>query len=425
MRLVSWPAIAGVCALLVGGEASAQTTHGASEPLRLLDALKRALAQQPELQGFAFELRAQEARISEAGLRQPTQFDALIEDAGGTGERRGIDTAQTTLSLSHVIELGGKRDGRVALAEATRARMQTEQAARQLDVAAEVARRFVETLHAQEQLRIAHDALTLAEQTREGVDRRVKAALAPAAEAARAEVRLTQAKLDLTHAEHERETSRRFLAAAMGERNVRFGETVGDLFALTSVAPLDDLLKRIEASPDFLRFADEARVRDAEIRLAELKRLPDLRTQIGLRRYEQGDDIGLVAGFSLPLQSSRRAQSGIDLARADRARNDAEREAAFLKAQAQLFAQYRELEHSRLEASALRETIVPQLEKALQKTEYAYQRGRYSYLEWIDAQRELLDARRRASDVAAAFHTLLIEIERLTGETLDVTGETP
>ena len=43
-------------------------------------------------------------------------------------------------------------------------------------------------------------------------------------------------------------------------------------FALSAVAPLDDLLKRIEASPDFLRFADEARVRDAEIRLAELKR---------------------------------------------------------------------------------------------------------------------------------------------------------
>src|SRR5581483_12356087 len=127
---------------------------------------------QPELQGFAFELRAQEARISEAGLRQPTQLEALVEDAGGTGERRGIDTAQTTLSLSHVIELGGKRDGRIAVAEATRTRMQTEQAARQLDVAAEVARRFVETLHAQQQLRIAQDALALAEQTREAVGRR-------------------------------------------------------------------------------------------------------------------------------------------------------------------------------------------------------------------------------------------------------------
>lgn len=425
MRLLLWPAIAGMCALLAAGGASAQTTSDLREPLRLATAIKRALAQQPELRGFAFELRAQEARISEAALRQPTQLEALVEDAGGTGERRGIDAAQATLSLSHVIELGGKRDGRVAVAEATRARMQTEQAARQLDVAAEVARRFVETLHEQEQLRIAHDALALAEQTREAAGRRVKAALAPAAEAARAEVRLAQAKLDLEHAEHERESSRRFLAAAMGERDVRFGDTIGDLFTLSAVSPLDDLLERIEASPDFLRFADEARVRDAEIRLAELKRRPDLRTQIGLRRYEEGDDIGLVAGFSLPLQSSRRAQSGIDMARADRARTDTEREAAFLKAQAQLLAQYRELEHSRQEARALRDTIVPQLENALQRTEYAYQRGRYSYLEWTDAQRELLDARRRASDVAAAFHTLLIEIERLTGQTLDATGATP
>jgi cobalt-zinc-cadmium efflux system outer membrane protein len=253
----------------------------------------------------------------------------------------------------------------------------------------------------------------------------VRAALAPAAETARAEVRLAQAKLDIEHAEHELESSRRFLAAAMGERDVRFGDTVGDLFTLDTVGPLDDLLQRIEATPDFLRFADEARVRDAEIRLAELKRLPDVRTQIGLRRYEDGDDIGIVAGFSLPLQSGRRAQSGIDIARADRGRSDAEREAALLKVRAHLLAQYRELEHSRLEARTLREMIVPQLENALNRTEYAYQRGRYSYVEWTDAQRELLDARRRAGEVAAAFHTLRIEIERLSGQTLDATGATP
>jgi outer membrane protein, heavy metal efflux system len=400
-------------------------SQSSAEPLALPAALKRALAQQPELQGFVFELRAQDARIGEAGLAPVTTAEVLIEDAAGTGRRQGIDTTQATLSLSHVIELGGKRAGRVAVAEAELARLRTEQAARQLDVAAEVARQFVMSLQQRELLRIAEEALRLSERTQTQVARRVQAALAPAAEIARAEVRIAQAKLDSEHAEHELESSRRFLAAAMGERDVRFGETPGDLFALDDIAPLDELLKRIDSSPEFVRFVDEARLREAQLRLAELKRRPDVRTQVGIRRYEEGDDFALVAGFSVPLQSARRASYGIDAARAERARTDAEREAHFLKVQAQLLAQYRELEHAQLEASILRETILPQLQNALEKTEYAYQRGRYSYLELTGAQGELLAARRHLCDVAAKFHLLRIEIERLTGLSLEAHGVTP
>jgi cobalt-zinc-cadmium efflux system outer membrane protein len=414
--------MAGMCALLLGWAADAQSTL---EPLALPGALKQALAKQPELQAFAFELRAQDARVGEAGLGPLTTADVLVEDVAGTGERRGLDSAQTTLSLSRVIELGGKREGRIAAAEAARSRLQTEQAARQLDIAAEVARRFVETLHEAESLRIAQDGRRLSERTQSAVAKRVRAALAPAAEIARAEVRNAQAELDVEHAEHDRESSRRFLAASMGERDVRFGDTLGDLYTMTGVSSLDELLKRVETSPDLLVFADEARVRDAEIRLAELKRVPDVRGELGVRRYEQGGDLALVAGFSVPLQSARRSSYGIDVARAERSRTEAQREAAFLKLQAQLIAQYRELGHSRLEAEVLRDSIIPQLQSALDKTEYAYRRGRYTYLEWTDAQRELLEARRRLSDVAARYHILRIEIERLTGQSLEAHGITP
>jgi outer membrane protein, heavy metal efflux system len=90
-----------------------------------------------------------------------------------------------------------------------------------------------------------------------------------------------------------------------------------------------------------------------------------------------------------------------------------------------LLSQYRELGHSSIEANVLREQIIPQLQSALEKTEYAYQRGRYTYLEWTDAQRELIDARRRLSDAAAKYHILRIEIERLTGQSLEAHGVTP
>jgi cobalt-zinc-cadmium efflux system outer membrane protein len=422
MRLDFRLAAASLCALFIVADGQAQSVP---EPLKLEDAIRRALERQPELQGFVFSLRAQAARIEQAALPPVAQAEVLIEDAAGSGERSGFDAAQTTLSLSRVIELGGKREGRIAVAEAVQARLQTEQAARQLDVTAEVARRFVDALHEREILRIADESVQLAERTQAAVGRRVQAALAPAAESARADVQVAQARLDLEHAGHQLESSRRFLAAAMGERDVRFGEVTGELFGLPHVPAEGELLRQIEASPDFLRFAAEVRVRDAEVRLAEVQRRVDVRGQFGIRRYEDEGDFAIVAGISVPLNAPRRARPAIEAARAERALTDAEREAAFLRVRAQLLAQYRELQHLRLEAGILRETIIPKLQNALERTELAYQRGRYSYLEWTEAQQALLDARRRLVDVAGSFHTVWIEIERLAGRTLESSGVTP
>lgn len=69
--------------------------------------------------------------------------------------------------------------------------------------------------------------------------------------------------------------------------------------------------------------------------------------------------------------------------------------------------------------------MIPALEEALARTEYAYQRGRYSYLELTDAQQELMAARLRLSEVCANFHLLRVEIERLTGQSLESAGVTP
>lgn len=421
MRFPSLPAVAGVLALLSCGLAPAQ----GAETLDLPAALRRALDKQPRLAGFVHELRAQEARTGEAALAPPTSVGLLVEDVAGDDARRGFDAAQSTLSLSRVIELGGKREARVAAADAERTRLTTRHAAAQLDAAAEVARRFVETLHEREGVRIAGEELRQAEATHRAVERRVRAALAPAAEVARAGVRIAQARLELEHAEHLLQSSRVYLAAAMGERSVLFGETVGDLYSLPPPAPLDELLARLEKTPDFESFIDDARLRDAQVRLAQVQRRPDLRAEIGVRRFEADGGLAVVAGVSIPLQSGSRARFGVDAAAATRAKADSEREAAYLAVRAQLLAQYSELKHSLLEAGTLREEIIPQLETALSRTEYAYERGRYSYLELADVQRELLLVRRRVADVAADFHTIRIEIERLTGQSLDVAGVTP
>ena len=143
------------------------------------------------------------------------------------------------------------------------------------------------------------------------------------------------------------------------------------------------------------------------------------------RRFEQGNDFGLVAGVTVPLFAGRRAEAQIESARAESARVSSDRDASLVKLDATLFSQYTQLQHEVGLSQTLRDELVPRLQTALEQTTYAYERGRYSYLEWITARTGLLEGRLRLIESAARFHLLRIEIERLTGESLESVGVRP
>jgi len=411
-------AVLAACGMLTVASAGAAETA-----LTLQQALERARAAHPALKAFAFETRAHAARARQAALRPATSVEVLVEDAGGTGARAGLDSAQATLSLSHLIELGGKRDGREAVAEAHGGSLRTAQAVRQLDVMADIARRFVAVLALQQRVEDAAEAVALATRVQQAVGQRVQAAASPEAELSRAIVATAEAELELEDARHRLGTARFELAAAMGLRAPDFATVAGALFTPPDAPSLETLVAQLEGAPDLMRFADETRLRDAEARLARSQAGYDVKLTAGVRQYPQDDATAFVAGLSVPLFAGSRAQPAVAAAEAERDKVALDREGALLKARALLTAHYSEMEHARHVMEALRDRVLPQLGKALEQTEYAYRRGRYSYLEWSDAQRRHLEARARYIAVAAEFHTHRIEIERLAGQDMSLEGE--
>lgn len=147
--------IAGL-ALVLGAPAPAR-----AEPLTLGQAVERALASNPALAGFAYALKAQDARIAQAGQRPSLEASIELENALGSGDYNGFDAAEGTFALSRVIELGGKRDARGATARSGRDLVTVERQAAQLDVLAEVTRRFIGVAAAQEQLALATEGVAL------------------------------------------------------------------------------------------------------------------------------------------------------------------------------------------------------------------------------------------------------------------------
>jgi cobalt-zinc-cadmium efflux system outer membrane protein len=413
-QLVVWRAAAAIAAAAL----LAAPLASALDPLTLSQALQRAATSHPDLLGFDSERSGIEAQKALAGRSPTPELGLLLEDAFGDSPRSGLDSAQWTLSLSQALELEDQRTSRLSAAEARAAALASSQTQRRRDAMAEVTQRFIEAATDQQRLRLAEEQVELAKQALEAASARVSSARAPLAEQSRAQAALSQATLKREHAEHEAASARVALAVTMGSSEPDFGELQADLFILPAVVSLDDARKLLTTSPAAQARMAEAAVHQAEQRaaLAAAGLRPTLTG--GLRRYEQDDGMGMMLGFSLPLGAGRRARDEASIAAARFSQSEGENRAAHLRAEELLFDRYQELGHAREAMRLLDSEVLPALDEAHKQTRYAYDRGRYGYLELAQVLSELYVAQRERLDTAAHFHSLLADLERITGHSL-------
>jgi len=398
--------------------ALAAPANPSAESLTFSDAIARALDRNPKLRVFAYRQRALGGSRETAALRPAPELQLELQDLGGTGSARGFDRAEATLALSQVVELGGKRDARVGVVDAQQRAVAIRKQAQELDVLAAVARRFFTVVAANERFSIAERAAELARRALASVNRRVDAARAPRAEAARAQAELTRARLHRSNAKRDVEVARLQLAALWNMTEPDFDEVNADFYAVGNAGDFGILAERIEANPDFLQFAAQSRLRQAELRLAQSQAHSDVRLTAGVRRLEDTGDTALIFGASVPLFSESRAQGGITEAQARAEAVGAERRAMLLDTRARLFSLYQARAQAIENVNALQDTIIPRQEQALTEIRRGYGRGRYSYLERVTARRELINAKRALIDAAERAHSLRADIESLTAEPL-------
>ncbi|MDB6062916.1 MAG: hypothetical protein JWM78_3019 [Verrucomicrobiaceae bacterium] len=383
--------------------------------LTLSAAISAALLRNPALHSASFNVRIADAQIAQAQRRLAPEVGISLENFGGA---LGNDVLESTLSLSQVIELGDKRNRRIDTARGSRDSSVIEREAKQLDVLAEVTRRFIDVAAQQEQLLLIRRSTELTATTLKAITQRVAAARSPEAEKNRATIALGRAQLDEEHARHILLSAHRRLAALWGSTEPNFGDAQANLFALPAVDTFEKLTAKLKANPDFLHFASEARLRDAEWQLAQAEAKSNITVGAGLRHFEETGATGFVVNMSMPLNFGNRNRDAIGAAALRREQVAVDEQNAFMTTQATLFEFYQTLQQARSEVSVLREQLIPQAEAALTQTRYGYERGRFSYLELADAQRELIALQRNAIESAATYHRTRAEIERLTNSSL-------
>ena len=395
------------------------TVTPASETLTLDAAMARVVARHPDLQVFEFVQAGLAANAEHAAQAPPLVAGLLLENASGTGEISGLKGAELTLSLASVLERGGKREARRALAASRIDALGVKRAGAQLDLLAEVAQRYLDLVAAQADATIAADDLAQRVRTVTAATRRVQVGASPESVQLAAEAMQARAELDAARADAA-------VAAAWRRLQSLWGAQAPEPVPATSADPLRlpvlpdyaALHALLERSPELRRFADEARIREARLRLAATAASPDVDWQLGVRRLESSDAWALLAGGSVALGSRGRAGPEIRAARAELDALAFERESGERRLDSVLAEAHGRYSAGRIEVERTAAGVLPRLVRAEASAERAYRAGALSYLDWAQLQRETTAARRQQLAAAVSAHRALIEIQRLTGEPL-------
>ena len=387
--------------------------------LTLREALALTLMKNPELAVFSWNVRAQEARVLQAGLFPNPEFEFEMEDFSGTGALRGFDGAETTMLLGQLIELGGKRGKRKRLATLEHNLSGWDYEAKRLDVYADVAKAFVDVVGAQERVALSTELVELSQQAVTRVSTRVRAGKDSPVEETKATVTLYTTRLELERAKRDLEGARRRLAVLWGSSSPAFKRAEGTLEEIAPVPTADRLTELTARNPDIARWDTEFEERQAAIDLADAGKIPDLTIVLGGKHLSEINESALVVGIGIPIPLFNRNQGEALEARYRLAQARAEERAAHAQTDARLAETYRALTTAYTVATALRDDVLPAAQSAYDMTSQGYQRGKFGFLDLLVAQRILFEARKEYIDALTDYHRSSADMERLIGQKLD------
>ena len=388
--------------------------YAQAQPIDLPRALQLTLSGNPELAAYPFRKNQSEALRLQAGLRPQPQIGLALENAFGSGFYEGTDFSETTLTLSQVIELGGKRDLRLTMAEAQAHGLEAEYELARLDVLAETSRRYYELLRLQDLQALVARLLERERLAVEAIGERVQAGRAAQVDASLLELRLVQSEalaeqLQLAH------RSARLQLAAMWLSPPDFERAAGSLAIPPGLPTEAQVLAALESAPQLLQALSLVRISDAEMKLVEAEGRPDLTVDFGVRHLEDTSDQALVMGVSMPLSFKNPNRGRVQALAQQRALNQQQADVTQRELQLRLLDMRLQFENLYREAITIEERVMPRALALLEHSRSAYRDGGYTVLDWADAQVEHYVVERDLIELKYAALLQLLELERITG----------
>src|SRR4051812_46748957 len=298
-----------------------------SQTLTLGGALQRALAASPRLTTAERDIGIATGQRIQAGALLNPELSYEQDNSFGSGIYRGTRSAETTLQISQLFELFGKREARIAAGQAGVQGATIERKAVRLQILSETAIAFLNVLGLQRRIQILDEQVAAIERLTPLLQRRVEAGASSPAETGRAEVAAALVKADRERTKANQSSGRRELAVLLGDTSPKFGSVSGRLDLTSRPPSFQAVVAAIDANPQLVRWNAIYAQRNAELLLARLKPYPDVRLAAGWRHFNETNDDAVRLTVSVPIPVFDQNQGNILSAQESLAKTRAEREA--------------------------------------------------------------------------------------------------
>lgn len=374
--------------------------------LALDDAILHVLDAAPRLRSSEEAVHAASAGIRQARVRPNPELGLEAENIAGSGSLNGLDAGEYTLSISQRFERGGKRGARAALARSDLQLARFGKERTRLDLIFATQAAYIAAYSAQETHENAVAAETLAKALEAAVRQRVERGRDPVANLHRAALQTLEASAERDQSLRALELAKQQLSSLWGEPSTGFRLESAGFSELPGV-------ETAGVPPDLALARGSVERAGAAAKLEHARASQDPTVSIGVRHFQEDDEVAGLISFSMPLAFFNNNRGSIERAYARR------RQAEWDAAEVQRVFDGKRLTlrevfaAAQADVSSVEAKLIPAAETSLSTAREGFESGAFSYLGVLDAERVLRVLKARKIAAFKKLHMTRAELDHL------------
>ncbi|PPD43553.1 MAG: cobalt-zinc-cadmium resistance protein [Methylotenera sp.] len=387
----------------------------AAENISLDEATTLALQANPDIAVAISGREVESGQALQAGARPNPTLSGQVQDLRSQNRISSI-------ILSQQLETAGKRDKRIAAADASIAIADADIRIAQAETSAKVYAAFYQVLAAQQAQMLAVELLQIGTTSTETTAKRVLAGKVSPVEETKAKVIEAGLKIELVNANQQLAAAKKRLISLWGKGLASTETTaftaVGELDKFNTLPALAELAAELPNSPRLKKASLAVTQKQALSEIEKSKQTPDITVSLGAQRNQElGGLTQAIIGLSIPIPLFDRNQGNLQSAKAREMQSQDEKTALENQLQAELAIAYAGWQ-SQIEAiTTYTQDILPGAQSAFDAARKGFEFGKFSFLEVLDAQRTLFQTKTQFIQTQSSAHQAEADIQNILGVT--------
>jgi outer membrane protein, heavy metal efflux system len=384
-------------------------------PLDLQSAWQRVLSYAPSIAAAEAAIDARRADQAQVSLLPNPLAVVEAENLGVSNHfDEEAEPPETTFALAQLIELGGKRAARRALASALIGIAYWDAQIERSDLLLKLTTAFIDVGAAQEHFRLAQGRVQIAEAMFYAIKSQVDMGKISPIQEKQAQIAWVCAKLVAREAFSELQQARKSLSSLWGSPP-DFDSVVFKLFDCLPPPCCGSLVGWVRGSPDFAKAQAERFVAAQNLKLQKANSIPNLTLNFGYRVFNDSGLSGWLVGAQMPLPFFDRNQGNIQRALVEEVQAKYQMEEVVREMKEQIATTQEKMAAAFEESVMIRDVALAEAADVYNCVHVGYQNGKFEYLDLLQAQNTLFEIEGKYIESLHTYHLSKAELERLIG----------